>query len=197
MSTLFVERPVDAFWAEVAPCDHMVQFYENVDTLVDALDGFIGAGLESGDASILIATPVHKMLLETRLRERGLDLEALAEEGLYVALDASDTLRLFMRGGWPDAELFHKCVTSILARTNSKGRKIRAFGEMVAVLWAGGQQGAVVALEHLWQDFCKKTQHMSLFCAFPKAGFTKDMNESLDEIMAAHSAVFGGHPTRQ
>jgi hypothetical protein len=46
------------------------------------------------------------------------------------------------------------------------------FGEMVALLWARGQAAATVRLEHLWQQFCKE-HAFSVFCAYPKAGFTK------------------------
>src|SRR5688500_19228341 len=52
-------------------------------------------------------------------------------------------------------------------------RSVRAFGEMVAVLWANGHNGATVRLEHLWHAFCQ-SEAFSLFCAYPKTGFTQD-----------------------
>ena len=67
-----------------------------------------------------------------------------------------------------------KTVSSILERGNCRQRRIRAFGEMVAILWAQGNDGATVRLEHLWNKFSQKAQ-FCLFCAYPKAGFTKDM----------------------
>lgn len=52
------------------------------------------------------------------------------------------------------------------------GRRVRAFGEMVAVMWTRGQSGATVQLEHLWHRFCQ-TKAFSLFCAYPKSGLPR------------------------
>ena len=187
------ESVVDVFWGEIAPCSHMVQLYENVDVLIDSLDGFIGAGLEAGDAAIVIATPVHRLLLNDRLKARGIDLEEATRTDRYIALDADETLKTFLVGGWPDAERFEVAVRSILSRARDpRGRSVRAFGEMVAVLWAQGHHGAVVRLEHLWQAFCQRTADMSLFCAYPKSGITQDTRSALAEIFAAHTTVLDG-----
>ena len=184
---------VDVFWSEIAPCSHMVQFYENADVLIDSLEGFIGAGLEAGEAAIVIATPRHRQLLRDRLESRGLDLSEALRSGQYITLDAQDTLKSFLIDGWPDGELFDSAVRSVLARARGpEGRKVRAFGEMVAVLWEQGHHGAVVRLEHLWQSFCQRTADMSLFCAYPKAGITQDTQTAMAEIFAAHTSVIDG-----
>jgi hypothetical protein len=94
-----------------------------------------------------------------------------------------------MVNGWPDEELFHQFVNSLLARVRRKyHRRVRAFGEMVAVLWAGGKNGATVSLEHLWHQFCL-TAAFPVFCAYPRAGFTQDSDASIRAICAAHSRV--------
>jgi hypothetical protein len=59
---------------------------------------------------------------------------------------------------------------------------------MVALLWAQGQSGATVRLEHLWHEFCQ-SKAFSLFCAYPRSGFTKNADDSIREICAAHSKV--------
>ena len=66
-----------------------------------------------------------------------------------------------------------------------------AAGEMVAILWARGHTGATVRLEHLWHRLCA-TESFTLFCAYPKIGFTQDGPASIREICAAHSAVVPG-----
>jgi hypothetical protein len=45
-----------------------------------------------------------------------------------------------------------------------------------------------VRLEHLWHQVCEDKQ-FRLFCAYPKAGFTRDSHESLQEICDTHSRV--------
>ena len=64
------------------------------------------------------------------------------------------------------------------APAKSDVRRVRAFGEMVAVLWARGDQAATVRLEHLWHNLCQRHE-FSLFCTYPKAGFTRNVSESI------------------
>ena len=96
-----------------------------------------------------------------------------------------------MRQGWPDEELFRVAVNRILDRARGDdSRPVRAFGEMVAVLWAQGHSGATVRLEHLWHSLCRE-EAFALFCAYPRSGFTQDALESMREICAAHTKVLG------
>jgi len=62
---------------------------------------------------------------------------------------------------------------------------------MVALLWSQGHKGATVQLESLWHEFCN-TEAFCLFCAYPKAGFTQDANESIQRICCEHTKAIGG-----
>jgi hypothetical protein len=181
-----VQLPV--FWGEIAPCDHVVQIYEKDSTFLDALEGFIGGGLTAGDSTVVIATPVHLAALSDRLRARGIDVSAAIADEQYVALDAAATLERFMVDHWPDDEKFAEVVADVLDRAQAGGRSVRVFGEMVAVLWARGDNGATVRLEHLWKREVE-ARRVSLLCAYPRSGFTKDATSSMNEICAAHSRV--------
>jgi hypothetical protein len=48
-----------------------------------------------------------------------------------------------------------------------------------------------VRLEHLWHQFCT-AEGFSLFCAYPRIGFTGDLSECLDELLALHTRVLLG-----
>jgi hypothetical protein len=176
------------FWGEMAPCDHFMQVYADDDVLLTSLERFAAGGLRAGDGVVVIATPAHRSLLEGRLLAQGLDLAAARLSEQYVDLDAEETLATFMTAGWPDDERFGKAVSGILARARLAHRRVRAFGEMVAVLWANGHAGATVRLEYLWKRFCDR-DGLSLFCAYPKSGFTEDARVSMEEICAVHSKV--------
>ena len=176
------------FWGEIAPCEHIAQFYEHDDVLLDALAGFVAGGIRPGESVIVIATPEHLEALERRLAASSGELVTAMMEDRYIALDANDALTKFMVNHWPDEQLFTDFVTGLLERARANGNRVRAFGEMVALLWANGDSGATVRLEHLWHQFCQ-SQSFSLFCAYPKAGFTKDPYKSLTEICAAHSRI--------
>lgn len=178
----------EVFWGEISPCDHLVQIYQDDTTFLDALEGFVSGGIMAGDGVVVIATPHHLAALDTRLRSRGIDTATAAQRDQYLGLDAEEMLSKFMVKGWPDESLFRTFVTETLQRAKGNGRRVRAFGEMVALLWAQGNTGATVHLEHLWHRLCHE-QTFSLFCAYPKSGFTRDASQSIQEICETHSRV--------
>jgi len=209
-----------SFWAEMAPTEHLVQLYGDDGAILDSLEGFVAGGLLRDEAVIVIATPSHLGALRRRLGDRDdLDMDAARRSDQFIAVDAEETLAEFMvqregagAGAWPDAERFERAVSGLLTRARwggemggrlaaggtSRGgeRKVRAFGEMVAVLWARGDAGATVQLEHLWNRAQRGVggsgAGFPLFCAYPRSGFTQDTGASLRDICACHSLVVGG-----
>jgi hypothetical protein len=178
----------DVFWGEIAPCEHLVQIYEDSGRFMESLTGFVGSGLDAGEGVVVILTPAHRASLELRLQLAGIDLESAVAEDRYIALDATEVLGRFMVNGWPDREMFNEAVRELIGRARAGGRRVRAFGEMVALLWGSGEQAATLRLEHLWHGLCH-TESFSLFCAYPRVGFTQDVDASIAEICASHSRV--------
>jgi hypothetical protein len=182
-------READAFWAEMSPCEHFVQIYEADSAFMDTLSGFISGGLTAGQAAVVIMTEPHRTELDRRLMALGLDVDDFYANDQFISLDAEETLAGFMENGWPDDNLFAAVITQILQRARGKNdRKVRAFGEMVALLWAQGQTAATVRLEHLWHRLCRQ-ELFCLFCAYPKVGFTENPSESIERVCATHSKV--------
>ncbi len=165
--------------------DHSVQFYEKDAFLLDKLSDFIGAGLEAGEAGIVIATPTHRADLARRLKARGASLD-----DRYVALDAAETLSKFMVDGWPDERRFAEEMKALLRRTAQDGnRQVLAFGEMVALLWTEGRHEAALRLEELWNDLAR-TESFSLLCAYPMQDFSREEHGRLfQHICNEHSQV--------
>ncbi|MDP9077302.1 MAG: MEDS domain-containing protein, partial [Bacteroidota bacterium] len=126
------------FWGEIAPAEHVVQIYENDGAFLNLLEGFVSSGITAGECVILIATAMHLNALTERLTKQGIDIEALTTDDQLILLDAKETLAQFMINGWPEASLFNKTVSQIIQRAKDKNRSVRAFGEMVALLWAEG-----------------------------------------------------------
>ena len=71
---------------------HVVQLYTNDEYLIDVLSRFIGGALAVGDATVVIATASHRIALEQRLAERGMDLSKPPLQRRYIMLDANETL---------------------------------------------------------------------------------------------------------
>jgi hypothetical protein len=176
------------FWGELAPCDHLVQIYDDESRFMATLERFVGDGLGAGEAAVVIATASHLTWLESRPRDAGHDIQAARAAGAYVGLDAAATLSGFMVDGWPDADRFAAVIGPVVDHARSGHRKVRAFGEMVALLWAQGHNDATLALEALWSDFCAE-RSLALFCADPRIGATRDLTDALVEVCALHSKV--------
>ena len=191
LNTNWEHSRADNFWGEIASCDHVVQFYDNDQIFLDSLAGFVGGGINAGDSCIIIATDAHLKALQHRLLDFGVHTDPLISSDRYIPLNAEETLSKFMIDGWPDEKLFNQTVSAVLTRAGFRKRRIRAFGEMVALLYAQGNVGATVQLEHLWNKFCSQ-KSFCLFCAYPRNGFGYDKNNSLSHICCAHSKMISG-----
>jgi PAS domain S-box-containing protein/excisionase family DNA binding protein len=179
-------------WNEIGASEHFVQFYESDQYLVESVSAFVGDALTAGDAAVIIATEPHRNRIQKKLRARGLDLQAARDSAQYVSLDAADTLSAFMRNGSPDPEEFFKVVGREFERLTVDGRRIRAFGEMVALLWHEGNAEAACRLEELWNELAKK-HSFALFCAYPLNGFDEQADGiAFDRICTCHSRVIPG-----
>ena len=98
----------EVFWGEMAPCEHLVQIYQDDGVFLDSLEGFIWGGLMAGDGVVVIATSAHHSALQSRLVNRGFDIVAAKSTDQYVALDAEETLSKFIINGWPQGIVFGK-----------------------------------------------------------------------------------------
>jgi excisionase family DNA binding protein len=179
--------PVEPHRSDTA--QHVVQFYDADASLVDAVHHYLRTGLLAGDAAIIIATPDHRVALEQRLEQSGLDIAQASASGRYFALDADATLAQFMLDGMPDSDRFLDVIGQCIERATEGSRNLRAFGEMVALLALEGNHAAAVRLEELWNDLQRRLT-FTLYCAYPlerlaSAGFAG----ALEDVCAAHGSV--------
>src|SRR3984885_2092823 len=185
-----------AHWVDHSQPAHIVQFYGGDGFLLDELSRFIGTALGAGDAAVVIATKEHRDGLSRRLQMWGLDPTWAVAQGRYVAIDAAETLSKITLDGWPDAARFAEVVGTLIARVatapGGESRRVAAFGEMVALLWAEGKPEAAIRLEQLWNDLAR-THSFSLRCAYPMSSFYREEHgDLLLKICAEHSNVIPG-----
>jgi DcmR-like sensory protein len=171
---------------------HAVKFYETQESLCRIVAEFLGQGLITQQPALIIATPEHRAGIVAELRVRHFDVDRMQAAGDLLLLDASDTLAAFMVEGMPDAELFNAAAIRAIGQV-CRGRNdctIRAYGEMVDVLWKAGQEVAAIRLEMLWNKLAM-TRDFALLCGYAMGNFYKDA--SLADIHQQHSHVVADH----
>src|SRR5689334_22269498 len=105
ISNLPAGRP-EVFWGEMSPCEHVVQIYGDDRVFLDALEGYIDDGLGKGESAIVIATAMHLHGVERRMRDKGVDVDAMRAGHRYVPRLAEEALAGFMVNDWPDEGRF-------------------------------------------------------------------------------------------
>ena len=168
---------------------HAVQFYGSDDSLCRTVAGFLAEGLTAQQPAIVIATKPHREAIIERLCDRLIDCEKAIKEGDLVILDADETLDLFMVDRMPNSALFDTNLGRVIDQTlnGRKGTVIRAYGEMVDVLWKTGQTEAAIALEILWNRLALK-YHFALLCGYSMGSFYKQTKQ-LEAVCAQHTHV--------
>ena len=158
----------------VAKSNHLVQFYESDAYLLASVKKFI----EAGDAAVVIATPVHRNMLEKDLHSKK-----------YESYDAEETLARFMVGDLPDRERFMQVIGKVIANLSTGNKKVHAFGEMVALLHEKGNTQGALLLEALWNEL-QDTYNFSLFCAYPMHAFADESHHNgFTRVCDTHGVV--------
>jgi anti-sigma regulatory factor (Ser/Thr protein kinase) len=171
------------------PGDHVVQFYENEDDLVSTAGAHLTDALGAGDAVIVVATAAHRDAFAGVIAEAGLDLAAARASGSMLEFDAADMLARLMVDGAPDAAAFDAVVGGAVSRAGEGGRRVRVYGEMVALLWDADQVTAAIALEELWNRL-RDQLSFSLLCAYGAELVAGDEHAvALASVCQLHTAV--------
>ena len=142
----------------------------------------------AGQPAIMIATAEHATAIEQHLAGKLIECARSRQNGDLVMLDAEETLDLFMVGDIPDEAMFEANVGRMIQQALS-GRPtvVRAYGEMVDVLWKQGRSQSAISLEILWNKLALK-HNFALLCGYAMGSFYKQTTQ-LEEIAAQHSHV--------
>jgi hypothetical protein len=153
-----------------------VKFYNDEQSLGRTVAEFLAPGLLQREPAIIIATPEHRMLIAAALRQRGVNVTELERDGDLQILDADTILNRFMVGKEPDPIAFHATIGELIARA-CKDRQpcpVRAYGEMVNVLWQRANAEGAIRLEMLWNRVATQAQ-FSLLCGYAVGNFYKEV----------------------
>ncbi len=167
----------DRVVTNAAPGDHIVQLYQDQDFLSCAVCRFVGAGLANGESIMLFPTLTHWNDFRPRLEAEGVDVHAAQGRGQLTVVDANELLPRFMRDAMPDPTVFRGVFGDIFRQARARGsyHKVRAWGELVDVLWERGDVAASMNLEDLFDQLNKKIG-IAMFCSFLMDNFNGDVH---------------------
>jgi hypothetical protein len=171
------------------PTGHAVQVYSELAELAASVGTFLDAGFRAGEPAVVIAAAGHTHAFLAELERRGHHVDELRAQGLLTCCDAEDTLASFMDGDVPSGERFEDAVGGLLDEVARRfpEKTIRAFGEMVDLLFQRGQQATAIALEELWNR-ALESRTCALLCGYELDVFDLDTQTSaLPEIMRTHT----------
>jgi hypothetical protein len=168
-----------------------VLFYRDDGELAARAGEPLLAALTSGGTAIVIATPAHRELVGRWLTAAGADLPAATAAGRYLTRDARETLASLMIGQWPSPAGFWQVINPLIQRAAATAPPVRAFGEMVALLWESGQLGAALELEALWNELAAHYP-FGLVCGYSAGTIGgRDRGEALTELCEVHAGTLG------
>jgi MEDS: MEthanogen/methylotroph, DcmR Sensory domain len=173
------------------PSRHAVQFYGNEASLCATVGAFLGEGFIQGQPAIVIATAPHTAGIVQELSARMIDVDSARRLGDLILLDAEDTLATFMVNDLPDPALFARHVGAVMEQALGGRTRtpVRAYGEMVDLLWREGRADSAIRLEILWNELAT-TRSFSLLCGYSMGNFYKQTRQ-FQEICAQHTHVLG------
>jgi PAS domain S-box-containing protein len=168
---------------------HLVQFYDgDQQSLTKNVAQFLAEGIERGEGVLVIATPPHAEAFLRQLKRMRVDPDRAEFEGKMVILDAERTLAKFFVNGRLDQDLFESTVQVARSRL-APSNGLRAYGEMVGILWKDGRYDTAIQLEAFWNDFLRGTG-CKLFCAYPIDIFGPEFNApETDCILRSHTRL--------
>jgi hypothetical protein len=170
--------------------DHFVQLYQDVGALASAVGDYVAEGLRRGEAAVIIATPRYRAAFVEKI-----NAPAAANSGQLRLLDAEETLAKFMASGMPQWKPFHELIGGLIAELRLQYPTVRAYGEMVDVLWQGGNREAAIRLEEYWNDLAR-LQTFSLFCAYRMDPLDSQLyGGPLESVCKVHSHLIPARDT--
>ena len=171
--------------------DHAVQFYRDDAALLTTVSRFVREGLAVGQPVVIIATEEHRVSLMHRLIADGMPRDFFERSGGLWLLDAREVLATFMSGTLPDADRFRGSVGRLIAtaRAAGGGGAVRAYGEMVDILWKDANPEAAIQLESLWNQLAA-TEHFSLLCGYSMGNFYQSCGGyDIADVCKVHARV--------
>lgn len=195
--------------------DHEALLYDDDDVLSDSVAEFLYDGFRLGDPLVVLCTRERREALVKRLAARGLDWQDARRARKIQWMDARTALESIMIGRVPDAARFRSYIGGMIQAAESMGElahpdrtgnggangngsidgnggaelRIRAYGELVDLLWRDGDVQGALLIEDLWNDLAG-SYTLSLLCAYSRGNLYRESGRrSWSEVCQRHVRV--------
>lgn len=165
------------FIDSASAAEHAVQVYDDTADLVGTVAPFLAVG----SPTLVLATAEHWQALA--------DVLPAEASRAATVIDAHEMLDAICGDGSVSTEAFEHHVGGAVDELAARcpGSTIRAFGELVDLLWQRGDRRGAVELEELWNDL-QRTRPVALLCAYCADVFDVDAQaDGLAEVFRLHT----------
>jgi hypothetical protein len=165
--------------------EHALHVYSGDSGLATTVAAFLSPAFAEESAILSIGTRAHVAAIEQRLRTDGYDVDGALRHGRYLSMDAERIIPSLLRDGLPTSQTFDDLVGSRLRHLTASHGNVRAFGEIVSLLWRDGKRAAALRLEDLWNESLGY-HPLSLVCGYSERVVGRTPSE---RIVTAHTRL--------
>lgn len=180
----------DRFPEGSGKCAHFLEFTRRGERPRGQSAGrFLSGALRAGGIAVVIATPRNAEGIITQLARMGLDPVTSLQRDRMMLMESASMLSRFLDDQTVDADEFDRTVGAAMraARERAGDQPLRAYGDMVGLLWQRGNPQAAVDLERLWNRLQEELS-FGLYCAYPIDVFEPEFSfPNVGEILETHT----------
>lgn len=173
--------------------NHQIEFYQSEQLLYRSVMKFVMEGLKNAEAVIVVSSNSHEQALKLALERQIHSNKLSLENGQLTFINADEFLSKMSVKNSINAAYFHSVLGESVKQARARFGSVRAYGEMVDLLWKRGDIEATIQLENEWAVLLSH-HPLTLLCGYHLEDFEKvDHSHPMLEIckMHSHSAETG------
>jgi DNA-binding NarL/FixJ family response regulator len=172
---------------------HAVGLYSDDRHFLEDATLFVAIALNAGNSVIVVASESHRKGIFSGFRSQALDIDAVIEQGRYIAIDAARALSELMANGLPDPvrfmQAFGDLILSAAKASKGEGARVAVCGEGVNLLWAQGNLEAAIRIAELCNQLTD-LYNVDIWCGYSLGSVPLPIGKQIFErICSEHSAV--------
>ncbi|HEV3152720.1 MAG TPA: MEDS domain-containing protein [Candidatus Baltobacteraceae bacterium] len=148
---------------------HLAQFYGHDERpLIAGVARYLSEPVTGGGALLAVISDDRRFALYRDLEENGVAPALLIRTGRFRVLETRQTLAHLYEKGRLNYGRFDATVGNLVREmfAAARGRKLHAYGDMVADLWERGERAQAIELERFWNRLQAEIP-FDLYCAYP------------------------------